>query len=55
MHCLGIIRPEFKKRIFIFETSTLKMIKNEFLTHTVNFGIGFTFSKGLGHEFRSVL
>ena len=30
----------------MFEISTLKFIKNESLTHTVNFGIGSAFSKG---------
>ena len=35
-----------KKIIVIFEISTLKFIKNEFLTHTVNLRIGSAFSEG---------
>ena len=35
----------------MFEISTLKLIKNESLTHTVNLGIGSAFSKGLGSAF----
>ena len=31
--------------------STLKFIKNEFLTHTMNFGIGSAFSKCPGSTF----
>ena len=42
---LGILGLEFQKSISIFETNTLKFVKNESLTRTVNFGIGFTFSK----------
>ena len=48
---LGIFRLEFQKTIIIFEISTLKLVKNESLTHTVNFGIGSAFSKGLGSAF----
>ena len=32
----------------MFEISTLEFVKNEFLTHTVNFGIGPAFSDGPG-------
>ena len=32
----------------MFEISTLKLIKNESLTHTVNLGIGSAFSEGPG-------
>ena len=32
----------------MFEISTLKFIKNESLTHAVNFGIGSAFSEGPG-------
>ena len=39
---------EFGKAIVIFEISTLEFIKTEFLTIIVNFGIGFTYSKGPG-------
>ena len=37
-----------KKIIVTLESSTLEFIKNEFLINTLNFGIGFAFSKGLG-------
>ena len=33
------------KTIVMFEISTLEFAKNESLTHTVNFGVGFAFSK----------
>ena len=43
---LGIFGLELKnKTIVIFEISTLKFVKNESLTHAVNFGIGSAFSK----------
>ena len=32
----------------MFAISTSKFVKNECLTHTVNFGLASTFSKGLG-------
>ena len=48
---LGIFELEFKKTIVIFEISALKFVKNESLTHIVNFGIGSTFSKCLGSIF----
>ena len=43
---LQIFGLEFKKVIVIFKISTLKCVKNESLTHTVNFGIGYAFFKG---------
>ena len=45
---LGIFGLEFSKTIVIFEISTLKFVKHESLTHTVNFGVGSAFSKGFG-------
>ena len=41
----------FRKTIVIFEISTLKFVKNDSLTHIVNFGIGSTFSKVAGSVF----
>ena len=46
MPYLGIFGLEFQKTIIIFEISTLEFVKNESLTHTMNFGIGSAFSKG---------
>ena len=43
---LGIFGLEFWKTISVFEISTLKLVKNEFLTHT-----GSAFSKGRGAAF----
>ena len=51
MPYLGMFGLEFLKIIVIFEISTLKFVKNESLTHTVNFCIGSAFSKGLGSTF----
>ena len=48
---VGIFGLEFLKTIDIFEIRTLKFVKNESLTHTVNFGIGSAFSKGPGSTF----
>ena len=50
MPYLGIFGLDFFKTIVIFEISTLKFIKNESLTHAVNFGLGSAFSEcpGLG-------
>ena len=48
---LGFLGKYLKKTIVIFEISTLKFVKNESLTHTVNFGIGSAFSKGPGSAF----
>ena len=41
---LDIFGLEFENNIAIFEISTLKFVKNESLTHTVNFGRGSAFS-----------
>ena len=41
----GFFGQNFKKTIVIFQISTLKFVKNECLTHTVNVGIGSAFSK----------
>ena len=51
MHCLGIFGLAFENNIVIFEISTLKFVENEFLTHTVNLGIGSAFSKSPGSPF----
>ena len=51
MPSLDIFGLEFLKTIVEFEISTLKFVKIKFLTHTVNFGIGCTFSKGPGSAF----
>ena len=48
---LGILGLEFQKFIVIFEISTLEFVKNESLTHIMNFGIGSGFSKGPGSAF----
>ena len=45
MPYLSIFGPEFQKTIVIFEISTLEFVKNESLTHTINFGIGSAVSK----------
>ena len=37
---------EFEKAIVISQISALEFLKNESLTHTVNFGISSAFSKG---------
>ena len=36
------------KNTVIFEIRTVEFVKHESLTHTMNFGIGSAFSKGLG-------
>ena len=51
MPYLGMFGLEFLKTIVIFEISTLKFVKNESLTQTVNFSIGSAFSKGQGSTF----
>ena len=51
MPYLGIFGLEFLKTIVIFEISTLEFVKHESLTHTINFGIGSAFSKGLRSAF----
>ena len=43
MPYLGIFGLEFQKTIVMFEISTLKFVKNESLTHTMNFGVASTF------------
>ena len=48
---LGIFGLQFKNNIVIFEISTFEFVKNEFLTHTMDFGIGSAFSKGPGSAF----
>ena len=48
---LNILELKVLKTIFIFELSTLKFVKYESLTHTVNFGIRSAFSKGPGSAF----
>ena len=46
---LGIFGIEFEKTIVIhLKLLHLKVIRNDFLTNTVKFGIGFAFCKGLG-------
>ena len=35
----------FENNIAIYEVSTLEFLKNGFLNHSVNFGVGFAFSK----------
>ena len=44
LHIFGL---KLQKIIVIFEVSTLKFVKNESLTHTVNFGVASTFSECL--------
>ena len=39
------------KNIVIFEVSTLEFVKNKFLNHTPNLGIGLAFSKDPGSAF----
>ena len=48
MPYLGTFGQELIKTIIIFEITTLKFVKNESLTQTVNFGIGSAFSEGPG-------
>ena len=45
---LDIFALEFENNIVIFEISTLEFLNNEFLIHTVNFGIGSAFSQDPG-------
>ena len=49
MPYLGIFGLE--KTIVIFEISTLRFVKNESLSRTMNFDLGSAFSKGLGSAF----
>ena len=48
MPCLGIFGLEFYKATMIIEISTLEFVKNESLSHAVNFGIWSSFLKGPG-------
>ena len=48
---LDIFELEFEKTIIIFESSTHRSYKNEFLTYILNFGIEPAFSKGPGSTF----
>ena len=48
--CMGIFALQFYKNIVtfektfvLFEISTFKLVKDEFLTHTLNFSIGSVF------------
>ena len=47
----GYFSIRIKKTMVIVEISTLEFLKNESLTHKVNFGIGSVFSKGSGSGF----
>ena len=51
MPYFGIFELEFQNTIVISEISNPEFLKNESLTHTVNFGIGSTFSRGLESGF----
>ena len=51
MPYLGILGLEFQNTIVISEISTLEFVSNEFLTHTVNFGVGSGFCKCPGSAF----
>ena len=44
----GNFQAAISKTIVIFQISALEFVKNEFLAKTVNFGMGFAFSKGYG-------
>ena len=55
MSYLSTFGLEFAKAIVISEMSTLEFLKNESLTHTVNFGIGSAFLKVQGPLFLKVL
>ena len=48
MSSLGILGLELGNNIVMFGISTLEFRKIEFLTHIVNFGIGFAFSQDPG-------
>ena len=41
----------FQNNIVIYEISALEFLKNEFLPHSVDFGVGFTFSRSLAPAF----
>ena len=51
MPYVGIFGLENLRTIVIFEISNLKFVKHESFTHTMDFGIGNAFSKGLGSAF----
>ena len=51
MPYFGTFGIEFEKAIVISEISYLECLKNESLTHTVNFGIRSVFSESLGSGF----
>ena len=51
MPSLRIFGLKLEKSIVTFAISTLEFVKNDFLTHTVNFGIDPPFSKGLRYNF----
>ena len=51
MPYLSIFGLELKKTIVIFDIGNLKFVKNESLTHIVNFSIGSTCSKCPGSTF----
>ena len=48
---LGTFGLAFERAILISEISTLEFLKDQSLTHEVNFGIGSAFSKGLASGF----
>ena len=47
----GIFRLNLSIAIVILKVTTLEHVRNNFLTHAVNFGKGSTFSKGLWSAF----
>ena len=51
MPCLCMFGLEIQKTIVVFVINTLEFVRNEFLTHTVNFGIGSAFYKSPGSAF----
>ena len=46
MPYLGIFVLEFQKTTVIFEVNTPEFVKNEILTHTIDFGVRSVSSKG---------
>ena len=54
MSYLGTFGIEFEKIIAISEIITLEFLKNESLTHPVNFGVRSALSKGPGSGFLKV-
>ena len=55
MQYLGNFALELQKTIVIFDISTLEFVKNEYLTHAMNFGVGSAFFKGLMSAFSESL